>query len=227
MPSRGHQAVRYVAELVVIFVGVSLSFAAENIREARSDRLLERQSIERLNRDMDQDLADFPVNVRTLERGIEAINWLQAAQDGPTPPADSVAHYLRQYLFCAVMRANAAEYESLKWSGGLNRISDTEFRQLLALNYQDYSMMADLHLQDCNRGAEIVALVAEEVRLEVGEGGWRATVVGDPRSIVQNRRFQNALASHEALRGYVVSMLVQSLERLEELKRQAQASLDR
>ena len=51
--AREMRAVRYLTEFAIIFLGVSLSFLAEDLREDRRERAAERESIQRLVQDLE------------------------------------------------------------------------------------------------------------------------------------------------------------------------------
>ena len=76
------------------------------------------------------------------------------------------------------MAANSSEYESLKASGGLDRIRDAEFRQRLTVNYERYPQLVDQHDRDCERMLVVLQHVADEVRIEVRDFTFDVTVLG-------------------------------------------------
>jgi len=217
----------YLAEFVVVFLGVSLSFFAENVREERAERAMERASLERLVRDMDQDLADFPGNLQRLEAGMAAIDRLLEARDDPAPSPDSVSADLSDFLQCSIMVANTSEYESLKASGGLNRIQDADFRQRLTENYEMYPDLKAWHRADCTRMEEILEYVADELRIGVVGTDWDVRVVGPVERVTGDRRFQAALASLKAERGVLAGFISDRIEMVGRLRARALELLSR
>ena len=222
----GHRVMRYAAEFVVIFMGVSLSFFAENLREGRADRVAERESLLRLVRDMESDLADFPGNLERATAGIASIEWIQRAQDGERPSVDSLEHHLASYLVCSAMAANSSEYESLKASGGLRLIRDMDFRQALTANYEGYAYLSELHLIDCESMVSPLDHVAEHVRVQPADYFFEVRVVGGVDGILTNRRFLNELSQVSVRRGAIAARVEGRVQALEDLRGRALELLD-
>ena len=222
---RGSRLLRYAGEFAVVFLGVTLSFVAENYREAQAERRLEGESIERLRRDFVQDLSDFPGNLERAEAGLAAIDWLLGVRGAAAPSTDSVAHYLGQFLLCSGMMANTSEYESLKASGGLNRIQNEEFRQQLTLNYERYPQLAALHDLDCQKTWEIIRLVSAEVHLVPSGYETDVTVTGSAAGVIEDREFQAALVGQRFRRLGLRSLIRQRLAQLERLSETADSFL--
>lgn len=210
-------ALRYLAEFLVVFLGVTLSFVAENVREDRAERALERESLRRIAADLEEDLSDLPGNAVTARRGVAAIAWLQASNEEIQPSADSVVHYLKQYLTCSLVFANSSEYESLKSSGGLSRIQNVSFRQALTLHYERYPQMIQLHDRDCDTMMDPIEHITDQVRIISTATALQISLTGSVTEIVTNQRFRNALSEQSILRlmiGQVVDQRVRQLERL-------------
>ena len=209
---------RYAAEFVVIFLGVSLSFLAENVREARADRAAERASLVRLVRDMESDLADFPGNLERAHEGIAAIGWIQTAQDGALPAKDSLEHYLEGILVCSAMAANSSEYESLKASGSLRLIRDVEFRQALTENYERYQALSQQHVTDCEAQLDPLEPIADQIRIRSDRS---VEIVGDVEAIMTNGRFFLALSGVRGRRGAIAGNNRSRIDALEKLRARA------
>ena len=218
---RGRSLRRYVVEFFVIFLGVSLSFFAENVRENRQDRLAERESLRRLVRDIDSDLTDFRGNLETAEAGLEAVDWILSMQDSAAPPRDSLELRLRRFLVCSVMVANASEYESLKNSGDLRLLSDTEFRHDLTTHYELYPIVAQLHSRDCEEPLETIELIEDQLSLDPDGFYYRVRIVGNVEDVMTNRRFRNALTKSRFSRNVVRYYNDLLISRLEALRAQA------
>lgn len=219
----GARLARYLAEFVVIFLGVSLSFVAENVREARADRASERAALTRLLQDMESDLADFPGNADRALLGIRSIDWITTPREGTMPAMDSLEHHLGNVLVCSHMMDNTSEYQSLKGSGNLRLIRDSEFRRALTANYEAYPLLADLHWIDCEHQQVPFESVADHIRIRPDRS---VEVVGDAEQILGNGPFLLALSALRGRRGAIVANSRERIEALESLRDRARQLLD-
>lgn len=207
----------------MIFLGVSLSFVAENVRETRADRAAERAALTRLIQDMESDLDDFPGNADRALLGIESIEWIMTPREGTIPAMDSLEYHLANVLVCSHMRANTSEYQSLKGSGNLRLIRDSEFRRALTANYEAYPLLADLHWIDCESQQVPFESVADHIRIRPDRS---IEVVGEAEQILGNGPFLLALAGLRGRRGAIVVGNRQRIEALESLRDRARQLLD-
>jgi len=217
----GRQFRRYVLEFTVIFLGVSLSFAAENIREAWRDRATEHESLGRVVRGMENDLRDFGINASTAEAGAESIAWIHAQVGGEPPLRDSLERHLNRVMLCSVMAANSSEYESLKSSGDLRVLSDVDFREDLTALYELYPLVAGIHIQDCAAREGVFEPVMDVLRIEPSGAFPSVRVDGDVAEILTNRQFLNSLSLSHSIRVVLGRLDRDLIDRLEDLKARA------
>jgi hypothetical protein len=221
-PSQRERRLRqYAAEFVVIFLSVSLSFTAENIREDRQNRAVEGESLGRLVRGMENDLRDFQINARVAEAGAEAITWIHAQGEGEPPLRDSLENHLSQFLVCSVMAANSSEYESLKSSGDLRVLRDLDFRESLTALYEMYPLVSDLHMQDCANREAVLEPVMDALRIDPARAFPRVRIDGDVTEILTNRRFLNYLSMAHSGRVVLGSLDRELISQLEDLRTRA------
>jgi hypothetical protein len=89
---------RWLAELVVIMVGVLAALAVDDFAQSRADRALEAHLLERLEDDLAADAGDLAAAQTIVARRIWLFGELQRALAGqatPSPPADSLITFDR------------------------------------------------------------------------------------------------------------------------------------
>lgn len=181
MPSeRSRSWIRYLAEFVVIFLGVSMSFVAEDLRENRRDHQAERASLERLLTDLTN--SDFATELERSDESIAGIERILAARDSVRPSADSLGLWLTAAVACTPSVVNRSEYESLRSSGRLSLLSDPDLRRLLTAHYERWDAVLDFGRQDCD--FSFMRSIASHVSLEPRWVSPEYVVTGDVGAIL-------------------------------------------
>lgn len=182
---RGRRWARYFAEFVVIFLGVSLSFFAEDLRENRRDRQDERASLVRLRSNLTE--SDFDNELTRANRSLSGIERILAARDSARPPADSLAAWLSDAAACTPIVVNRSEYESLRSSGRLSLLRDADLRRLLTAHYERYNAVLELSRRDCD--FSYMRPIASHVRVVPRFAFPRYVVTGDVSAILRSDTF--------------------------------------
>ena len=182
---RTRRWIRYFAEFAVIFLGVSLSFFAEDLRENRRDRQAERASLVRLRSDLTN--SDFETELERADQAIAGIARILTARDSLRPSADSLGSWLSDAVACTPSVVNRSEYESLRSSGRLSLLRDSDLRRLLTAHYERYNAVLDLSARDCD--FSFMRTIASQVRLEPRWVSPRYIVTGDVNAILGNDVF--------------------------------------
>jgi len=208
---------RYSVEFLVIFLSITLSFFAENLREDASNREIEQEALLRLSRDVAADLRAFPGNLDRTVIGLDAIRWLSMQEVGDLPSADSVEHYLERYWTCSTTDASKSEFESLKSSGNLRLLQDSGLASQLAANYENYDTLEFYHRKDCDLIAEVISLISNEITVRSSGFGADITVSGSLVRIFSNEEFRIALASHNGMRMVILREVRKSIRALTQL----------
>ena len=131
-----HRFRRALIEFFVIFLGVSLSFVAEDWREARNDRQEERKVLELLATDLERDISGIQSRMRVDSLAASAGDWLHANWERSSLPDDSLNdawEWLHRGGPYAPIRSG---YESANSSGRLQLLQDHELRGDLAAYYE-------------------------------------------------------------------------------------------
>lgn len=209
---------RYAIEFVVIFVSVSLSFVADNLRDEAANRKMERAALARLEQDLAADLEAFPGNLDRAQIGLDAIDRLLAPNAADSLSTSQVETQLQRYWLCSVFQANNSEYESLKASGDLKLLRDDALRRRLAENYEAYETLEFYHRDDCDRMPDTFRHIADEIQIREAGYSVRVTVTGNASRILNNAEFRIALAAHKGLRMVLVDYIEQSMSLVEGLQ---------
>lgn len=214
---------RHGMELIVVFFGVWLGLLAENFREARQERRDETVSLGRLNQDLERDRTDMAGNLERAREGHAAASWLLRRADATTVDPDSVGYYLTRLQYVSGLNANTSEYTSLKSSGRVNILRDTDLRQRLTQLYESYPFLASLH--DADRAEVWAAMdhIAPYVRLGFPEESGFATtkVVGASRAILQQPAFLQSVARLISVRELLIQRYEFKLTEIDSLRARA------
>jgi len=161
--ARGRTAGRYAAELVVVFVGVWLSFLAEDWRQQAGDSRTEQASLIRMTEDLQADSADLRLNLERALVGVRAGDWVLERGLDAVQAGDSLRHALSAVQFCSFFVENPAEYEALRNSGNLGIVADAELRRSIVVLYESRLFLRSLHARDCEHNENVFALMAPHV----------------------------------------------------------------
>lgn len=134
--SRGRSLGGLVSELIVVFVGVLLAFAAENWREERSFRADARESLRLMLGDLASDSAEFEDLAESLERKTGELAWLVQMRDRAEVPADSVAQVLWTFNNQVRITPSRTAWEGIENANRIAWIEPDSLRFALRRYYQ-------------------------------------------------------------------------------------------
>lgn len=212
---------RYATEFLVIFLGVTLSFFAEDLREDRRDRQAELRSVQRVLADLEA--TGVAVTLTWAEDGAEAIRRIIEAQDGPLPSPEVLGQWLTTATKCGRPVINKSEYESLRSGGTIVTIEDEAFRAMLVAHYERYEPIEGIAADGCD--ASFMDPIAGQVETRLNEYWPVWTVVDDVDAIMSNRQFMAGLARAYAAKAFAVVRLRLLEEGRVELMAEAQRVL--
>ncbi len=135
---------RHFAELVVVFVGVALAFAVENVREDLSERAVGEQYLRGFRVDLLADLAMLEAQQKIRRSQLEDALLVLGVFDGrPVHPQQFFEAYypmlLNQYI-----APNRNTMDEVLSSGSLRLIRDDEIRTRLLELYATYDRIGHL-----------------------------------------------------------------------------------
>ena len=187
---------RYGFELLVVFLGVWLSLLAESWRQSQILRASERESLQRLAKDLDDDLSDLRGNLFRARTGLDGARWTLEAQATPEFSSSELAQKLAQMGPCSNLGENTSEYVSLKSSGNLNIIADQSLRQDIVKLYEGRSFLRWWHDLDCRESAAVLDMLGRHV-----EFGVPSPHMESPDSVEWSLRRHPSIVSIPDLRG--------------------------
>lgn len=222
-PVEGRSLRKYGTELVIVFVGVWLSLAAEGWRQGRNDSLTARGSTARIAQDLDSDLADLQLNLNRARAGVDNARWLLLRGVAPDAPVDSLQRALSATQFCSVFIENRGEYAALRNSGRLGIIDDADLRQRTVQQYEARVHLRFNHARDCEITATIFELMAPHVEVqeppeERGIDGFpdasrpRVVEIVDAGELLNDRRFRSKLVELVSYRAFLMRQIALEME---------------
>lgn len=130
------QARRGAVSFLAIFLGVSLSFLAEDWRESLNERREARHALEGIMADLSQDLPSIRGKIALDSAAAAAGSWLHRSWDRPDLPADSLDRALDALHEGGPYSPIRSEYESAKNAGRLQLIENEELRGAITRLYE-------------------------------------------------------------------------------------------
>ena len=126
-----------IAELVLIFVGITAALWFDNANQERADRRVERDVLTQLAIALQSDTADLNGNLRSSGRTTSAIDTVLAYLDDRRAYDSTLASHFAQSSVHTNFLADESAYEFLK-SIGLDIIRDESLRISVTQYYEYY-----------------------------------------------------------------------------------------
>lgn len=186
---------RYVAELVVVFVGVALAFAVENLREDLSDQAAGEQYLHGFRDDLVADLAMLKSQQEIRRSQLQsALIVLEFFEGRPIDPQRFFEAYY-PVLFDHYTAPNRNTMDEVLNSGSLQLIRDTEIRSRLLDLYATYDRIARLEAHMARDfDAYLYDPTFSSIRFQVN-GPWADTAENrrDVEILVNDLRIENGI----------------------------------
>jgi hypothetical protein len=119
---------RVFAEFLAILAGVTIALLADDWRDYRNDRSDERVALEEILRDLETDSLELAAQYGRMRVTERSSLWLLRHASGD-PPVDSIIRRTSSLFFFNPYRQVSSGYGSLRDSGRLSIILDTELRR--------------------------------------------------------------------------------------------------
>ena len=148
MKKKKNKIIYYGIELIIITLGLSLSFLIEYKREVGYKENLKTQSLNRILKNLEVDNLDYSFNTNAHLDAINAIDWITLNYKSlENYPKDSIGYYIQNAMFISTtFYDNQEEYRSLQNSGLIEFIDNEEIVIGLQNKYVDHEYMK--HLED-------------------------------------------------------------------------------
>ncbi|MDB4340120.1 hypothetical protein OAA13_00550, partial [Crocinitomicaceae bacterium] len=127
----------YVFEVIVIIVGISISFIAEDWRNDRNLESYNEQILERLLVSLDSDIDDLKRNIKTHEMASQYCSKIihKIYNEDEELPLDSLSDIIGELTVMINFLPNEEEYNTLKNSGQIELIKDHSLVESLYSKY--------------------------------------------------------------------------------------------
>jgi len=125
---------KYLSEIIVIFIGISISFWFEEWRENRKDREMEQKILQNLKDNLAQDtllLGKTSQNVNAMVNGIEKLTRFERDAD----IMDSVSFYIDMAASYTGILINQTTYEEMKQTGNTRLIQNDTLKKAILGHY--------------------------------------------------------------------------------------------
>jgi hypothetical protein len=133
---------RHLADLVVVFVGVALAFAVENLREGINERAVEAQYLSGFRRDLTTDLAMLREQQEARRAQVDNALVVLEFYDGRSIELQPFFTAYFSALFALRTAPNRNNINEVLSSGSLRLIRDSDIREALLDLYAMYDEIA-------------------------------------------------------------------------------------
>ncbi|MBL7810262.1 MAG: hypothetical protein JNN28_20740 [Saprospiraceae bacterium] len=125
---------KYLGEVIVIFIGISISFWFDEWRENRKDREMEQKILQNLKANLKQDSMVLEMTTIHVQRMIAGAEKLSQTQPDPSL-TDSVSYYIDMSASYIGFLANQTTYEEMKQTGHSSLIQDDTLKNFILGHY--------------------------------------------------------------------------------------------
>jgi len=199
---------RGFVEFLAIFLGVSLSFLAEDWRQSLGEARQGIAVLRGIERDLSQEREAIQSTLQRDSLAVVAGGWLHANWSRKDAPRDSIDQMLRVLVGFGPTLTVRAAYESAKASGRLEFIRNDELRaDVVAFYEQSQADFVDMARISMDYMVEMNRALRPYLELENVAGGWsgmNSTLAGSWSAIGGNRDTRNAVGESTAMRQMVV-----------------------
>lgn len=124
----------YAGELIIIFLGITLSWWFEEWRQDKQDRQRESLHLSNLSSNLETDSLTISTELADMRESLRRLKALEKAID--TGKTDSLGHYVRSMILVAEFHPNDSEFEVIKSTGEIGLIVDDTLRRDIMTLYE-------------------------------------------------------------------------------------------
>jgi len=124
----------YAGELIIIFLGITLSWWFEEWRQDKQERQRESLHLSNLRSNLETDSATISIELSDMKESLRRLKALEKAID--TGTTDSLGHYVRSMILVAEFHPNDSEFEVIKSTGEIGLILDDTLRRDIMTLYE-------------------------------------------------------------------------------------------
>lgn len=124
----------YAGELIIIFLGITLSWWFEEWRQDKQERQREALHLTNLNSNLETDSTTMSMELADMKESVRRMKALEnAMENGRT---DSLGYYIRSMIMVAEFHPNDSEFEVIKSTGEIGLILDDTLRRDIMTLYE-------------------------------------------------------------------------------------------
>lgn len=199
-PGRSHPALRLLAELVVIVVGVLIALWVDNLNTERLERRQEDSYLRGILEDLSSDSSALAGRGETARRSLIAADRLLELRpdSAAAPPADSLVSWLFRAAFVDNFVVQDHTYREILGAGGLSLIRDPAIRRDISSYYRSIEsaeFFTDWYKSEEEAYWDLLAVRLDPEDFAVVTGGASETGSLNARAIVDLLRIDNEVAN--------------------------------
>ncbi len=213
---------RFIEEILVVVIGISLAVTAERIVQTFQQQKEEKGVISRMSQELRRDSIDLAYNIKHHQLALVADSLLSRWSKGEIELApDSLKVYASRSLIFTFFASSTTEIEALKGAGKLYLIEDPELLSKILKHYNryaDFKLSTDLGMQTSK---QLIELYKANATLQTNIGNLQnlSKVYGfDPQELEKNlrgnRSYENLLQEKRVMDAFVVGQAKQAITRL-------------
>lgn len=124
----------YAGELIIIFLGITLSWKFEEWRQNNQERESEKLHLMNLESNLETDSTTMTRELVDMNESVRRLKALEKAIE--TRKTDSLGHYVRSMIIVAEFHPNDSEFEVIKSTGEIGLILDDTLRREIMTLYE-------------------------------------------------------------------------------------------
>jgi hypothetical protein len=128
---------KYITEILIIFIGISISFMFDEWRDNRKDNETARKHLIMLKKSLSQDTFMLTGMIGMSHKYVRSINKLSYFKD-PSEILDSINYHIDNAASYADFKANQVAYEEIKESAHTILFKDDTLKQSFLAYYTHY-----------------------------------------------------------------------------------------
>ena len=125
---------KYISEILVIFIGISISFFFDEWRDSKEDEEIIKKHLTILRTNLIQDTLNLTLRIKSGNKLVSSINKLTYFKSD-SEIIDSIDFYIDKAASYSYFKPNQMAYEEIKQTGHTNLIKNDSLRTLFLYYY--------------------------------------------------------------------------------------------
>ena len=210
---------RYLTEIIVIIIGITLSFALNEWNKSRSDYKAYKSHLENLSNDLEIDYVQMKSDVESLKNIKSSLMYALQYNPSNTDSLPRLSQSVNDIMSYINFLPNNNTFNMLNSTGSFSVFENKELvRELNKLYQYDYAYieMMEAH-KDKALYQNLMPLLYDAVYFE--DALTYPNVRTDVKAFLSNKRFRNICIDYESACSSYQWAYLRALERLEKVKK--------